>query len=262
VSKLDMTCGRARRLLWPDGGPRSASPRVVDAQEHVTACAACQGFLREMRAVGDVVRESAPREEAPAEVRERLFAAVAHARAGAELPRRRGRDNRLLLAATVVLVVLAAAYLGHRLTREPRSDTIAALTEDHARAVGEARIASTDRTEVARWVTGHVHFAVLVPDLPGVSLRGARISVFDGRRSAVLEYDVRGIAMSYFMVPSDDGVADARRPMRFDHTRHARYQVVSWREPGLLHAMVGNVPPTHLLRLAKACVEQAGRAAA
>jgi hypothetical protein len=262
VSKLDMTCGRARRLLWPDGGPRSASPHVVDAQEHVTTCAACQRFLGEMRAVGELVRESAPREQAPAEVRERLFAGLAHARTGAEQPRHRDRGNRLLLAATVVLAVLGAAYLAHRLTREPRSDAIAALTEDHARAVGEARIASTDRTEVGRWVTGHVNFAVLVPDLPDASLRGARISVFDGRRSAVLEYDVGGIAMSYFVVPRDDGVADAHRPIRFDHTRHARYQVVSWREPGLLHAMVGNVPPTHLLRLAKACVEQAGRSAA
>ena len=260
MSNANMTCGRARRLLWPDGGPRPAAPEVIDAQEHVAGCTACHGFIAEMRAMGEVVRESAPRDQAPAEVRDRLFAALAHARTGAPPRRRRYAGNRLLLAAAALLVILGATLLAGRLTRQSPADTIAALAEDHARAVGEAHIASRDPAEVATWLGGRVHFAMQVPVLPGASLRGARISVFDGRRSAVLEYDVEGTAMSYFVIPNE--TLDSRSPMRFDQTARAGYQVVSWREPGLFHAMVGNLPASQLVSLAKACVEQAGRAVA
>jgi anti-sigma factor RsiW len=256
-----MTCGRARRLLWPDGGPRPASAQVVDAQEHVAACAACEGFLAEMRAVGEAVRESAPREQAPIEVRERLYAALAHTRAGTEPRRRRQAGNWVLLAA-VLLLTLGATLLVGRLTRQAPGDAIAALAEDHARAVGEAHITSADPIKVANWVSGHVHFGMQVPILPGASLRGARISVFDGRRSAVLEYEVDGVAMSYFVIPNDAKSAPGGSAMRFDRTVRAGYQVVSWREPGLLHAMVGNLSAAQLVTLAKACVEQAGRPAA
>jgi anti-sigma factor RsiW len=255
-----MTCGRARRLLWPDGGPRPASPDVIDAQEHFAACAACQGFIAEMRAVGDAVRESASREQAPAEVRDRLFAALAHARAGTPPGRRRHAGQWLLLAAAVLLVMVGTTLLAGRLTRQPPADAIAALAEDHARAVGEAHLASTDPSKVKEWLARHVHFGMQVPVLPGASLRGARISAFDGRPSAVLEYDVNGTAMSYFVIPNEPRSSDARRAMRFDQTARAGYQVVSWREPGLLHAMVGNLSPSQLVALAKACVEQVERA--
>lgn len=261
MTNANMTCGRARRLLWPDGGPKPASPSVIGAQEHLAGCTACQGFIAEMRAVGEAVRESAPREQAPAEVRERLFAALAHARAGTQPPRRHA-GSWLFVAAAVLLVALGATVLADRLTRHPPADTIAALAEEHARAIGEAHLASTDPSEVEAWLARHVHFGMQVPVLPGASLRGARISVFDGRRSAVLEYEVDGTATSYFVIPNEPGSPGPRGPMRFDHTARAGYHVVSWREPGLLHAMVGNLSPSQLLTLAKACVEQAGRGVA
>jgi anti-sigma factor RsiW len=78
----------------------------------------------------------------------------------------------------------------------------------------------------------------------------------------VLEYDVDGTAMSYFVIPNEPRSPDARSPMRFDQTVRAGYQVVSWRDAGLLHAMVGILSPSQLVTLAKACVEQAGRAVA
>jgi anti-sigma factor RsiW len=160
------------------------------------------------------------------------------------------------------VVILGAALLHSRLTRDAPADIIAELTAEHARAVGEAHIASSDHAGVATWLARHVHFGAQVPVLPGATLRGARISVFDGRPSAVLEYDVAGTAMSYFMIPNERGSADASSAVRFDQTARAGYRVISWREPGLLHAMVGNLSPPQLLALAKACVEQARRGVA
>jgi anti-sigma factor RsiW len=238
---------------------------VIEAQEHLAGCVACQRFAREMRALGDVVREAAPREQAPAEVRGRLFAAVARARAGLQpTPRRRARAP--WLAAAVLLVALAGALTANHLRRDGHVDLISAIAEDHARALGDTHIASADAAEVTRWLERRVHFAMHVPALPGARLLGARLCVMDGRRGAVVEYGVNGVAVSYFVVPfavPEEGAppADAG-PARFDRATRAGYAVVSWREPGLLHAMVGNLPESQLTTLARACVEQARRAMA
>jgi anti-sigma factor RsiW len=237
---------------------------VIDAQEHLASCAACQQFVRDMRALGDAIREAAPREQAPAEVRGRLFAAVARARAGLQ-PSPRGRGRASWLAAAVLLVALAGALTADRLRRDgpdARIDPISAIAEDHATALGETRIASADPAEVTRWLERQVHFAMHVPVLPGARLLGARLCVTDDRRGAAVEYEVNGVAVSYFVVP--DGARDAHsaKPPRFDRTTRVGYHVVSWREPGLLHAMVGNLPASRLATLAEACVEQARRAVA
>ncbi|MGH7718662.1 MAG: anti-sigma factor family protein [Gemmatimonadaceae bacterium] len=260
MSNGSMTCGRARRLLWPDGGPQVASAERIEAQEHLAGCAACQRFVREMRALGEAVREAAPREQAPGEVRSRLFAAIARARAGRQPLAKRRVARWWLAAAAVFVVALGSALTAGRLLRDAQADPISAMAEDHATALGGARVASGDPAAVTRWLAGQVHFAVYVPVLPGAQLRGARICMMDGRRGAVVEYEVDGVAVSYFVIPN--GAADGGEPARFDHARRAGYDVVSWREPGLLHAMVGSVPRSRLVALARACVEQAGRAVA
>ena len=259
-----MTCGRARRLLWPDCGARSTSLEIVEAQEHLASCDSCQEFVREIRAVADMIRATAPRVEAPAEARERLFTALARARAGSHtVSRRWAVPRRLAVAVAAILVVFGGLSLSGRLSRSGRSpDPITALAEDHMRARSDAGIASSDAAEVARWLAGQLDFAMHVPVLPDASIRGARLCHMDGRRGAVVEYQVGDKVVSYFVVPDGSGSVDEGRPSGFDRATRAGYHVVSWREPGLLHAMVGNLPESQLATLAKACVEQAQRAVA
>lgn len=263
MSSVTTTCGRTRRLLWPGAGPRAASPEVIEAQQHLKTCAACQQFVRQMRTLGDAIHDAAPREDAPAEVRRRLFTTIARARTGEQQPTSsRHRRVHWLAVAVVVLVGLAGSLTLGGLLRDAPADPITAIVEDHAKAAGESHIASGDRAEIARWLAGQLHFAMYVPALTGAELRGARLSILDGRRGAVVEYDVDDVAVSYFVVPYRAKGEDDGTPGRFDRTRRAGYQVVSWRESGLLHAMVGNLPESRLVTLAKACVDQARRAVA
>jgi anti-sigma factor RsiW len=216
--------------------------------------------LRDILALGDAIHDAAAREHAPPDVRGRLFDAIARARTGAQPPARRHRRAQWLAAAVVVLVGLAGAITADRLLRDTDADPITAIAEDHAKALGETHMASRDPAEVTRWLAGQVHFAVHVPVLPGADLRGGRLCVLDGRRCAVMEYDVDGVAVSYFVVPDGSEPAGHGASPRFDATRRAGYHVVAWREPGLLHAMVGNLPESRLATFAKVCVEQARRA--
>lgn len=260
-----MTCGRARRLLWPDGGPRVTTQDVIDAQQHLAQCEACQQFVREMRAYGEALREAAPRDEAPAEVRRRLFTAVARARAGLQPSSAQRVPVYWLIAAITLLVVLGGALTVDHLMRHAVVDPMLALAEDHVRALSDARLASTDTAAVRRWLTGQVHFAVYLPVLPNARLLGARLRMMDGQRGAALEYEVNGVSVSYFVVPDGrdgDVPPSAAGRERFERSTRAGYRIVAWREPGLLHAMVGFLSESQLATLAVACIKQARGAAA
>lgn len=256
-----MACGRARRLLWPDGGPRPTTPAVIDAQRHLAGCTSCRDFITDMRAIRETVGKSALRERAPAEVRDRLFAALARARATVEPRPQHGVARWLLAAAAAFLVIWGGTWVLGRSAPYAEVDALAAVAEDHARTLSHAQMASTDPAEIKSWLAAQVHFAIQVPVLPGASLRGARISILDGRRAAVVEYDVAATPLSYFIVPNGS-TSSVSRAMRFDHAARAGYRLVSWREPGLLHAMIGNLTEAQLMTFAKACVEQAGRTVA
>jgi anti-sigma factor RsiW len=260
VTSVSMTCGRTRRLLWPGARPRTASAEVIEAQRHLEACSVCQQFMREMLALGDAIHDAAAREYAPPDVRGRLFGAIARARTGTQQTTS-GRHRRVqwLAAAVVLLIGLAGVVTADRLLRDATADPITAIVEDHARALSESRIASRDLADITRWLASQLHFAMYVPVLTGAELRGARLCVLDGQRGAVVEYEADGVTLSYFVVPYGVEPAAGATPGRFDRSRRAGYQVVSWRERGFLHAMVGNLPESRLTAFAKACVEQARR---
>ncbi len=260
MSSVSIPCGRVRRLLWPDGGPRATSPKVIEAQEHLAHCEACQQFLREMRQQGDVVRGSALKEQAPADVRHRLFTAVARARAGMQAPSRRLVPVSWLIAAVGLMVLLGGTLAVDHVLRHGTVDPMSALAEDHARALGDAQIVSTDPVVVGRWLAGQVDFAMMLPALPNARLLGARLRTMDGRRGAAVQYELNGVAVTYFVMPiADDDFqppSGGARP-QFERLTRAGYHVVAWREPGLLHAMVGSLSGAQLATLAEACIKQA-----
>lgn len=253
-----MSCGRARRLLWPDNGPRSTSDEVVDAQEHLAECGACNEFVREMRAISGILHAGAPRDTAPLGVRDRLFKALARARTATGPVGHGGFPLAWRIAAGAVALV-AGLLLLHG-DRRPASSTalVAALAEDHARARGDARIRSADADEVARWLADELPFAIHVPSFPDARLRGARLCLTDARRGAVIEYAMGNTIVSYFLIP-DDGDSTGSDQVVLHHASHAGFAIVYWREPGLLHAMVGDVSRTSLSQLARLCIEQARR---
>ncbi len=254
---MNSECGRARRELWPDNGPRSVTPQVVEAQRHVAGCASCAEFFEEMRRLSDDVRRSASRTVAPLEVRDRLFKAISRARTqtGARV-----RPNAALVgagasAAILLLIFGIKAFSGDN-PSAPRS-LIPVLVEEHARALGEAGIRSSNPAEIARWLNGRLSFAMQVPIFAEASLRGARVVEVEKRRGALIEYGLGKDLVSYFVVA---GYARVRTPSApsLVETVWDGYHVVSWTEPGLLHAFVGNVSESKLRLLARKCIEQAG----
>lgn len=252
-----MTCGRARRLLWPETGPREATAEVVEAREHVRGCEPCRRFFEDMQRIGERLRAAAPRHHAPVEVRDRLFKAIARARTGASAFRVETPSRRRVGLALVVAVLLAGTWLGyvamHR-TVAPPSDAFGAIVEDHLRSQTSHGIVAGDSLEVAQWLGDRLPFAVQVPIFPEAQLRGARTLLVDRQLGAVVEYAINGQSLSYYVLPARGHPAAPPRAIRL--TARSGYHVATWEDAGLTHALVAGLPEPKLLALAQYCIHQ------
>ena len=251
-----MPCGRVRRLLWPDEGPRRATPEVTAAQAHATSCEACRGFLEDMRRLADGVRRAAPRPQAPPEVRERLFHAVARMRttsAHADQIRRTWRWGAAGLAAAIGLLamirMLPTGGAGEKMA--------VAIVEDHMRVVTDEGIASSDSLVVAQWLAARLPLAIEVPLFPAARLTGARMSAFGGRRAAAMQYELSGgRTLSYYVLSATEPNRPSAGMPTVRYASHAGFRVAAWQDAGLTHALVGALSESQLADLARYCMHQ------
>lgn len=251
-----MRCGTARRLLWPGTGPQAVTGAVEEADAHLRACEACRHFLADQAALADEIQSLAPKPVAPAAFRERVFDRLARERV--HQPARWGQVVR---AAGLMLGAAALLAISVWLMRPEPDDVawrqqLAAVAEDHVRTAHDESIASTDAATVQQWLSGRVAFAVHIPMMPDAAFEGARLCYLDGRRGAVLRYQVDGREMSYYIMPAGPSNLPPPAPERFLRGAESGYQVVAWHDAGLVHALVGNLPEARLLQLARACVDR------
>lgn len=254
-----MSCGRTRRLLWPDAGPRKATPEMDAAHAHLNGCPACREALAALTETADLVRDLAPRPSTPRSVRERMFTALAHERLDSPHGPRR-RTLRWVRGLAVGVVAVGTLWLATGDVIRPSIGRLDLLAEDHVRGLIQESIVASEPATVGRWLAGRVPFVVHVPELPGAVLEGARLCLLDGRRGAVLEYRVAGKPISYYVMPGD---LDARAPGDLpEFVRHADsgYAVVAWEDAGLVHALVGDLPEGRLEELARVCSQQRSEA--
>jgi anti-sigma factor RsiW len=244
-------CGSARRVLWDRHGLQMVDPVRASARDHLGKCAACRAFVEENDRLARLVRESVF-VAAPAGLRDRLFETVAvHRTARSSL-----RRLRYLAAAMAVLVV--AAFAIWRVATWDSTDTaLLALAADHARTVSDERLESSDARVVEAWLTARVGYAVFVPQFAAARLVGARICLTQEGRGAVIEYDVDGRRVSYFILLEASSAPLVTQRRDTVHLASAKgYSIAHWRDRGLRHAFVGNLPNAYLQRLAHECIEQ------
>jgi anti-sigma factor RsiW len=248
------SCGRARRFLWPDAGPRPADEETLAARRHADTCSECRTFFAQMQAAKTAVRATAAGDVTPIELREEIYASLAEARQ----VRRSRRWSGPLLAVAVAVVLLLGAVLYLR-PDSPMGSLVSTISAEHAKAVGGDRVLSSDRGEIERWLAARVAFAVRVPVFTGARLTGARICLTEEGRGAIVEYVVGDRSVSYFVLPSPSGAPPTRAGLT--HAAESGYRIVVWRDTGLVHALVGALSHEQLDRLAKECIEQALRLA-
>lgn len=252
---MDMSCGTARCLLWPDAGPQALSAEREAAEAHLATCEPCRHFMAEMHAVARATREGAPKPQAPVAVRERLFTALARERARIDVPMHPAR--RRALAWVVAALVVAGAAVWTVAERSPSAvQDLTAFAEDHVRALQGDAVNTADPVAVEAWLRSRVPFAVQVPRIPGAVLEGARLCLLGGRRGAVVRFRVDGEPVSYYVMAEPKDGAERLDAAAFREETDAGFNVVAWRHGGLIHALVGALPRERLTVLARICTEQ------
>jgi hypothetical protein len=248
-----MTCGRARRLLWPDSGPREATEEIIAAREHASGCDACQIFLDDMRRLSMQISRGAARAVAPPEMRDRLFRTIAVARTSAA-PARAARLRSMAFAVIAALLVFGLSWMGYLAVHDGSSgnDMVGSIVEDRLRSQKSAGLASSDSLQVAQWLSERLPFAVQVPIFPDARLVGARLLVDDQLSGAVVEYAVQGLVLTYYVLPG----AAAGLARHVQTSSRNGYRVASWHDAGLTHALVATLPGSKLIEYARYCMHQ------
>ncbi len=256
-----MDCSAARRALWPPERLRIADGAVLQARAHIDECASCEQYLaqdREILAAYERLRA----ERAPRRVRERVFDVIAGERSEALIAGRLSggrsppvrRSPWVISVAAVAALLLGGAWGGMFIQHGTVVGEEALFVEDYLRrAVGQDHVETSDPAEVSRFLTRELGIAITAARLDGVRLSGAEICLLDGRRGAMIRYEIDGREISHYVVPNAGGIARSRvLAPRVTDSGLRGPTVVTWAGDGAEQALVGELEAAQLLGVARA----------
>ena len=250
-----MDCLRAREELWPPERPKLCEADVERAQAHVETCEECELYFAQDRALLDAYAR-VRRVHAPRDVREEVFDALARARLEQEetsgLSGTVGRRSLMAVGVALAASVMLLAVSSFANSDGAAMDDPGIFAEDYLRrAVGQDMIVSSDPQEVRRFLQRELGRSLGPMQLAGLEVERAEICLINGRRGALIVYKADGESISHYLVPFDG--LKAREPAVADyHSGPAgdRMPLVTWATPELEQALLGEVRPEQLLRIA------------
>jgi len=253
-------CQRTRDQLLDVVRGRLAEPQRTQMTAHLQTCADCRRLVERERALERAL-ELRPRFPLPERLRETLTATMTGAKV--ESGTRRPRP-RLARWAAVVVPSLAAALLAVMLVRGPagsRQPLVDEAINDHLRvlyAQHPIEIESGGIHQVKPWFAGKLDFAPVLQfsgdeEFP---LQGGAIAVFVDRKAATFVFKHRLHLASLFVFRGQDLSFPSRtdRPIGGPSATSAAsrgFNVLLWRDHDLGYALVSDMDPNSLARLAE-----------
>lgn len=190
---------------------------ALEFERHLASCEECRRVYAQQRQVSAQIREADLRVDAPAELEQRIRAALPlrpsfgqRLRESLDWRSSKGSLNWVPLGAMAVslaaLTLSAGLYFSvpsseTRLSQELVSNHIRSLQFDHL-----SDVISTDRHTVKPWFDGKIDFAPPVIDLAqqGYPLVGGRLDYLNGRPVAVMVYKYKLHPINLYVWPGDD----------------------------------------------------------
>ncbi len=260
-----MECGTARKVLFRSQVLHGDKPVPVetetrDAGLHLEQCVVCQEFFAAEKELSEALRKRAPREGASSTLREQVLGRIAEEQQKAKrstLWSFLGRRSAILLFAVFLLtgLIFAGLWLRSRHTKEESEQLASILVDDHARCQSvTTEVTSSEPEVINAWFRDRVRFSVQPPRLADSSLVGGRLCNLGGHPAALVVYRKPQSAISLFILdgrdielPKEHLIALDERPC-FVATERG-YNVVMWKQRGLLYALVSDIRSAELLQL-------------
>jgi anti-sigma factor RsiW len=257
-----MTCEEARDRLLDAQRDRLAPETRATLQAHLQACAACAHEEAAEALLSEALESRLPQHGAPVALKRRLAATWPAEPAAA--PGLRRRWGRLLIPAAAVTaagLLIALPVVSQRASEPASARMVAEAVNDHLRILTSRHpldIESGGIHQVKPWFEGRLDFAPVIrfdgdQDFP---LRGGAVGYYLDRKAAVFVFNRRLHTIS-LLVFRADGLPWPTRELRpvgasQAHITTSRgFTSVLWRDGELGYALVSDVDPAELARLAE-----------
>lgn len=256
-----MTCHEVRDHLLDAQRDRLAPETRAALQAHLHECAACAHEERAEALLTEALEQRLSQHGAPVALKRRL--AAGWPAATTERPETWWRWRRYVVpaAAVAALLLVALPLVQRRVSERDAGRMVAEAVNDHLRILASQHpldIESGGIHQVKPWFAGRLDFAPVVrfdgdADFP---LRGGAVGYYLDRKAAVFVFGRRLHTISLFVFRADGlpwptqgldrvGGAEARV------TTSRGYHSILWREGELGYALVSDVDPSELTRLAE-----------
>ena len=255
-----MTCEEARDRLLDAQRDRLAPETRATLQAHLQGCAACAHEEAAEALLSEALEGRLPQHAAPVALKRRLAATWPDEPAATPGPWRRW-GRYLVPAAAVAGLLIALPILSQRASESAAERMVAEAVNDHLRILTSRHpldIESGGIHQVKPWFEGRLDFAPVVrfdgdQDVP---LRGGAVGYYLDRKAAVFVFNRRLHTIS-LLVFRADGLPWPTRELRAvgasrAHVTTSRgFTSVLWRDGELGYALVSDVDPAELARLAE-----------
>jgi anti-sigma factor RsiW len=182
-----MQCEEVNRCLDAYLDRELPPNRQLELEQHLNGCPACQSVEQEFREFAAFFIASAPRYEAPRQLRSDIVAAIRREKAKRTIIflRRPWTYAAAVLVAILTLNMLFLPDKGKELSDQAVLRHIRSLAVNHLVDIG-----ATDHHAVKPWLAAKLNFSPPVVDLPGsgYSLVGGRTDVIQDRAVAAFVY--------------------------------------------------------------------------
>jgi anti-sigma factor RsiW len=223
-----MTCDEADILLHAliDGELDAGHAREVE--NHIATCARCATALKTYRDMKAAIATADVRFTAPAQLRQRIEAAI---------PQSRGTSRRSLLAGfamgSAVSAMAATGIVAIVLRNDDEQRISSEVVSAHLRSLQAGHLTdvlSTDQHTVKPWFNGRIDVSPPVIDLTalGFTLIGGRLDYIDGRAIGAVVYKRRAHVINLFVAQTPDATHSAARTEDVQG-----FNIRRWRDHGL-----------------------------
>lgn len=242
MSDSMMKCDEVRECLWPLDEIRKVGEREVGARAHLDACPACQAFFRRDAELTRALNSLSPDQEAPQGLEGRVVGAL-----GASVSRRRSARS-VLFGWGAPLVAAAAIILASvGLLRVGAQNLDASFVESYlGRDALTNVVATPDQDQAYEFFMSELGLPIAPVSVEGRVTR-AMICVVEGKRQALVEYELDGKMVAHYRSPSASGDGGGSI-----HTAtEDGVCVVRWSDGEFEHALVAPIPEDELRVIAE-----------
>ena len=258
-----MNCKEAIKYLYIETEGNSLSREVIAAKEHVFGCPRCREFFEAEDKIKNLLFEKAPRREIPLDLKEKIFCGLEEPsylkRLKSVFLHTRSRIFSIIVISIVLALIASLSLISYiEESNEESHLIINEIINQHIKYLHSSNpvdIISSKPEELESWFKGRVDFLVKAPRFQDSNLVGGRLCYLFKKRVAVLVYKKQEQSLSLFIIDQSNLDISSIDTVDIDGKKlycgfGKGFNLVLWKDRGLIYALVSEMKEMELLRLA------------